>query len=36
MLHNPSVSLRKAAERSDEELIEAARTLFNLDTDKKA
>jgi glutamyl-tRNA reductase len=36
LLHSPSVSLRKAAERSDEELIEAARTLFNLDTDKKA
>jgi len=36
MLHGPSVSLRKAAELSDEELIEAARTLFNLDTDKKA
>jgi glutamyl-tRNA reductase len=36
MLHGPSVSLRKAAEHSDEELIESARTLFNLDTDKKA
>ena len=36
ILHSPSVSLRKAAERSDEELIEAARTLFNLDTDKNA
>jgi glutamyl-tRNA reductase len=36
ILHSPSVSLRKAAEHSDEELIEAARTLFNLDTDKKA
>ena len=36
ILHSPSVSLRKAAERSDEEFIEATRTLFNLDTDKKA
>ncbi len=36
ILHSPSVSLRKAAEHSDEELIEAARTLFSLDTDKKA
>jgi glutamyl-tRNA reductase len=35
ILHSPSVSLRKAAENSNEELIEAARTLFNLDTDKK-
>ena len=33
MLHGPSVSLRKAGENSDEELIDAARTLFDLDTD---
>ncbi len=35
-LHGPSVSLRKAGENSNEELIDAARTLFNLDTDKKS
>jgi glutamyl-tRNA reductase len=35
MLHNPSVSLRKAGEDSNEELIDAARTLFDLDADKK-
>jgi glutamyl-tRNA reductase len=33
MLHGPSVSLRKAGENSNEELIDAARILFNLDTD---
>ena len=33
MLHGPSVSLRKAGEDSNEELIDAARTLFDLDTD---
>ena len=30
ILHDPSVCLRKAGEESNEELIEAARTLFNL------
>jgi len=35
MLHNPSVSLRKAGEDSNEELIDAARILFDLNTDKK-
>jgi glutamyl-tRNA reductase len=35
MLHGPSVSLRKAGENSNEELIDAARVLFNLDTDKQ-
>jgi glutamyl-tRNA reductase len=34
MLHGPSVSLRKAGENSNEELIDAARALFNLDTDQ--
>ena len=34
MLHGPSVSLRKAGENSNEELIDAARTLFGLDTDE--
>jgi len=33
MLHGPSVSLRKAGEDSDEDLIDAARTLFDLHTD---
>ena len=36
MLHGPSVSLRKAGETSNEELIDAARTLFDLDTDEQA
>jgi glutamyl-tRNA reductase len=35
MLHGPSVMLRKAGEDSDEDLIDAARTLFDLDTDKQ-
>ncbi len=35
ILHNPSVSLRKAGEDSNEELINAAHILFDLDTDKK-
>ena len=34
MLHGPSVSLRKAGEDSNEDLIDAARTLFDLDTDE--
>ena len=33
LLHHPSVTLRKAGEASDEELIAAARTLFGLDKD---
>jgi len=36
MLHGPSVTLRKAGENSDEGLIDAARALFDLDTDKKS
>jgi glutamyl-tRNA reductase len=36
LLHGPSVSLRKAGEESNEALIDAARTLFNLDTNKKS
>ena len=32
-LHNPSVRLREAAEKSDSELIDAARILFDLDSD---
>jgi len=35
MLHGPSVSLREAGENSNEELIDAARVLFNLDTDQQ-
>ena len=35
MLHGPSVRLRKAGEESNEELIDAARTLFDIDTDKQ-
>jgi len=35
ILHGPSVSLRKAGEESNEELIEAARTLFNLKTNEE-
>jgi glutamyl-tRNA reductase len=35
MLHGPSVSLRKAGEDSNEDLIDAARVLFSLDTDKQ-
>ena len=35
MLHGPSVMLRKAGEDSDEDLIDAARTLFDLDTDEQ-
>jgi len=30
LLHNPSIALRKAGEDSDDELIDAARTLFDL------
>ena len=33
LLHNPSVRLREAGEASEEELIEATRTLFGLDED---
>jgi glutamyl-tRNA reductase len=36
MLHAPSVSLRKAGEESKDDLIAAARTLFDLDTDEDA
>jgi glutamyl-tRNA reductase len=36
MLHEPSVSLRKAGESSNEELIQAARILFDLDKDDEA
>ena len=35
MLHGPSVSLREAGENSNEELIDAARILFKLDTDEQ-
>jgi len=35
ILHGPSVALRKAAEDSDENLIEAVRNLFDLDTDEQ-
>jgi len=35
MLHGPSVSLREAGEKSNEELIDAARILFKLDTDEQ-
>ena len=35
MLHGPSVSLRRAGENSNEELIDAARALFNLDKDQQ-
>jgi glutamyl-tRNA reductase len=31
MLHNPSVKLREAGEKSDTEIIAAARALFGLD-----
>ncbi len=34
MLHGPSVSLRKAGEESNEELIDAARRIFDLNTDE--
>ena len=33
LLHKPSVTLRKAGEASDQELINAARKLFGLDRD---
>ena len=33
LLHNPSISLRKAAEASDEELIAAAKALFGVKKD---
>ena len=33
LLHKPSVTLRKAGETSDRELIESARRLFGLDKD---
>ncbi len=35
MLHGPSVALRKAGGNSNEELIDAARAIFDLDTDEK-
>ncbi len=35
ILHDPSVCLRKAGEESNEELIDAARTLFNLKNDEE-
>ncbi len=35
MLHNPSISLRKAGEDSNEDLIDSARSLFRLDTDEQ-
>ncbi len=35
ILHDPSVCLRKAGEESNEELIDAARTLFNLRTNEE-
>jgi glutamyl-tRNA reductase len=35
LLHKPSVALRKAGENSDEELIAAARELFDLDRQRK-
>jgi glutamyl-tRNA reductase len=34
MLHGPSVSLRKAGESSNEDIMDAARILFDLDTDQ--
>ena len=33
LLHNPSIALRKAGEDANEELIDAVRELFDLDTD---
>ncbi len=36
LLHNPSIVLRKAGEESNDGLIDAARTLFDLDKDEKA
>jgi len=36
MLHAPSVSLRRAGEEANEDLIEAARRLFDLNTDDEA
>ena len=33
LLHNPSVRLREAGEASDEELIQAAKTMFGIDDD---
>jgi len=36
LLHSPSVALRKAGEESNEDLIDAARTLFDLDKDEQA
>ena len=35
LLHNPCVTLRRAGESSDEDLIDAARELFGIDTDKQ-
>ena len=35
LLHKPSVTLRKAGEASDQELIDAARRLFGLDRDSR-
>jgi len=36
LLHNPSVTLRKAGENSDEEIIAAARALFGLNKDDES
>jgi len=36
LLHSPSVALRKAGEESNDDLIDAARTLFDLDKDEQA
>ncbi len=36
LLHNPSIALRKAGEESDRTMIQAARTLFDLDKEDKA
>ncbi len=35
MLHGPSISLRKAGENANEDLIDAARKIFDLDADEK-
>ena len=35
LLHEPSIALRKAAEDSDEDLIDAVRNLFDLNTDEQ-
>jgi glutamyl-tRNA reductase len=36
MLHNPSVRLREAGEASNEEIIAAARILFDLKEDEQS